>query len=88
MISSVIDFGLLYEGYYGDVAMTYAVGGISKAAQKLLNVTEESLYRGIAEAREGNRLHDISHAVQAHVEAFPVFGGAGICRSRYRKKPS
>src|SRR5512137_1747977 len=81
-----IDFGLLYEGYYGDVAMTYAVGGISKAAQKLLTVTEESLYRGIAEAREGNRLYDISHAVQQHVEAFRFsvvreFVGHGIGRS-------
>lgn len=81
-----IDFGLLYEGYYGDVAMTYAVGGISKAAQKLLDVTEEALYRGIAEARDGNRLHDISHAVQEHVEAFRFsvvreFVGHGIGRS-------
>ena len=81
-----IDFGLLYEGYYGDVAMTYAVGGISKAAQKLLDVTEESLYRGIAEAREGNRLYDISHAVQEHVETFGFsvvreFVGHGIGRS-------
>ncbi len=47
-----IDFGLLYEGYYGDVAMTYAVGGISKATRKLLEVTEKALYRGIDEARE------------------------------------
>ena len=81
-----IDFGLLYEGYYGDVAMTYAVGGISKAAQKLMTVTQESLYRGIAEAREGNRLHDISHAIQEHVEAsrFSVvreFVGHGIGRN-------
>lgn len=81
-----IDFGLLYEGYYGDVAMTYAVGDISKAAQKLLDVTEEALYRGIAEAREGNRLYDISHAIQEHVEAsrFSVvreFVGHGIGRS-------
>ena len=81
-----IDFGLLYEGYYGDVAMTYAVGGISKAAQKLMTVTQESLYRGIAEAREGNRLHDISHAIQEQVEAsrFSVvreFVGHGIGRN-------
>ena len=81
-----IDFGLLYEGYYGDVAMTYAVGDISKAAQKLLEVTEEALYRGIAEARDGNRLYDISHAIQEHVEAsrFSVvreFVGHGIGRS-------
>ncbi len=81
-----IDFGLLYDGYYGDVAMTYAVGGISKTAQKLLDVTEEALSRGIAEAREGNRLHDISHAIQEHVEAFRFsvvreFVGHGIGRS-------
>ncbi len=81
-----IDFGVLYEGYYGDCAMTYAVGGISKAAQKLLDVTEEALYRGIAEACEGNRLHDISHAIQEHVEAFKFsvvreFVGHGIGRS-------
>lgn len=66
--------------------MTYAVGDISKAAQKLLDVTEEALYRGIAEAREGNRLYDISHAIQEHVEAsrFSVvreFVGHGIGRS-------
>ncbi len=81
-----IDFGLLYEGYYGDVAMTYAVGDISKTTQKLLTVTEEALYRGIDEAREGNRLHDISHAIQEHVEAFRFsvvreFVGHGIGRS-------
>ncbi len=81
-----IDFGLLHEGYYGDVAMTYAVGGISKAAQKLLDVTQEALSRGIVEAREGNRLHDISHAIQQHVEAFGFsvvreFVGHGIGRS-------
>ncbi|MEN6616065.1 MAG: type I methionyl aminopeptidase [Syntrophorhabdus sp.] len=85
-----IDFGLLYEGYYGDVAMTYAVGEISKSAQKLLQVTEEALYRGIDQAREGNRLHDISHAIQDHVEAsrFSVvreFVGHGIGRSLHEE---
>lgn len=85
-----IDFGLLYEGYYGDVAMTYAVGDISKPARKLLQVTEEALYRGINEAREGNRLHDISHAIQDHVESsqFSVvreFVGHGIGRSLHEE---
>ncbi|NLT23995.1 MAG: type I methionyl aminopeptidase [Syntrophorhabdus sp.] len=85
-----IDFGLLYEGYYGDVAMTYAVGGVSKAARKLLEVTETSLYRGIDEAREGNRLHDISHAIQEFVEGerFSVvreFVGHGIGRSLHEE---
>ncbi|MDD3847192.1 MAG: type I methionyl aminopeptidase [Syntrophorhabdaceae bacterium] len=85
-----IDFGLLYEGYYGDVAMTYAVGGISKAARKLLEVTEKALHCGISEAREGNRLHDISHAIQEHVEGekFSVvreFVGHGIGRSLHEE---
>jgi methionyl aminopeptidase len=85
-----IDFGLLYEGYYGDVAMTYAVGGISKAARKLLEVTEKALYQGISEAREGNRLHDISHAIQDFVEAekFSVvreFVGHGIGRNLHEE---
>lgn len=85
-----IDFGLLYEGYYGDVAMTYAVGGISKAARKLLEVTDKALHCGISEAREGNRLHDISHAIQEHVEGekFSVvreFVGHGIGRSLHEE---
>jgi methionyl aminopeptidase len=78
-----LDFGTFYDGYYGDVAMTYGVGTISKNAQKLLAVTESALYRGIEEAKEGNRLHDISHAVQTYVEGagFSVvrdFVGHGI----------
>lgn len=85
-----IDFGLLYEGYYGDVAMTYAVGDISKSTRKLLEVTQDALNRGISEAREGNRLHDISHAIQRHVEkaGFSVvreFVGHGIGRSLHEE---
>jgi len=81
-----IDFGILYEGYYGDVAVTYAVGDISKATRKLLDVTQNALYRGIDEVREGNRLYDISHAIQEFVEGerFSVvkeFVGHGIGRS-------
>jgi methionyl aminopeptidase len=81
-----LDFGLFNDGYYGDVAMTYAVGEISKKVQNLLDVTEKALHKGIDEAKEGNRLHDISHAVQTCVEAagFSVvreFVGHGIGRS-------
>jgi methionyl aminopeptidase len=85
-----LDFGTFYDGYYGDVAMTYSVGTISKNAQKLLAVTESALYRGIEEAREGNRLHDISHAVQTCVEeaGFSVvrdFVGHGIGSSLHEE---
>jgi len=63
-----IDCGAVINGYYGDAAVTLAVGKIDSELQKLLEVTEESLKRGIAQAKSGNRLYDISHAVQTHVE--------------------
>jgi methionyl aminopeptidase len=80
-----LDFGAIYKGFYGDAAVTYPVGKISGEAQRLVAVTEESLYRGIEEAREGNRLYDVSYAIQSHVEAegFSVvrdFVGHGIGR--------
>ncbi len=64
-----IDVGAEINGYFGDGAVTYAVGEIDEETQRLLDVTEESLYLGIEQAVEGNRLTDISHAVQKHVEA-------------------
>lgn len=64
-----IDFGVLYDEFYGDAAITVPVGVVTPAASRLLQRTEESLYQGIAQAQEGGRLFDISHAVQAHVEA-------------------
>jgi len=78
-----VDLGILYKGYYGDAAETYPVGTIESNAQRLLDVTRESLQRAIAQARPGNRVSDIGHAVQAHVEAagFSVvreFVGHGI----------
>ncbi len=81
-----LDFGVVYDGYYGDVAVTCGVGRISKDAERLLSVTEESLLKGIDQAREGNRLHDISAAVQGYVEeaGYSVvrdFVGHGIGRS-------
>ncbi len=63
-----LDFGILNDGYYGDAAVTVPVGEISPAAQRLLTVTEEALYRGIAQVRAGNRIGDISAAIQGHVE--------------------
>ncbi len=64
-----LDFGILNDGYYGDAAVTVPVGAISPEARRLLRVTEEALYRGIAAARAGNRIGDISAAIQGHVEA-------------------
>jgi methionyl aminopeptidase len=63
-----IDFGVLYEGFYGDAAITLAIGNIDPEKRKLLKVTRESLYKGIEKARVGNRINDISNAVQKHVE--------------------
>ena len=63
-----IDLGVIVDGYYGDSALTVPVGKISESAQKLLRVTEESLERGIQQARVGNRVGDVSAAVQEHVE--------------------
>ena len=81
-----LDFGVYYHGYYGDAALTVPVGKISKEASMLLKATEESLDRAIREAKVGNRLGDISAAVQNHVEAvgFSVvrdFVGHGIGRN-------
>ena len=64
-----IDIGAKYQGYHGDSAWTYAVGVIDEETQRLLDVTEESLYRGLEEAKPGARLSNISHAIQTYVEA-------------------
>lgn len=80
-----VDVGVIYEGYYGDAAKTYTVGSVSDMANKLINVTEASLNKGILEAFCGKRLGDISYAVQRTVEdvGFSVvrdFVGHGIGR--------
>ncbi|WP_174734541.1 type I methionyl aminopeptidase [Mesobacillus harenae] len=64
-----IDIGAKYNGYHGDSAWTYAVGEISEEAKQLLAVTEESLFEGLKEAKPGERLSNISHAIQTYVEA-------------------
>lgn len=64
-----IDIGVLKNNYYGDAALTVPVSEISDEKKKLLEVTEKSLYLGIQQAIAGNRVHDISNAVQSYVEA-------------------
>jgi methionyl aminopeptidase len=78
-----LDMGVKLNGYYGDSAVTVAVGQVSDEVKALLRVTEEALERGIAEVRIGARISDIGHAIQKHVEAngFTVvreFVGHGI----------
>ncbi len=85
-----IDIGAIYSGYYGDAARTYGIGEISDALRKLITVTEESFFKGMEQAIPGNRLSDISHAVQKHVEAhgFSVvreFVGHGIGKSMHEE---
>ncbi len=81
-----LDFGVKYDGFYGDAAITVAVGELAAQARALMAATEASLYAGIDRFKAGNRLSDISHAVQTVVEGagFAVireFVGHGIGRS-------
>ena len=83
-----IDFGAIYQGWHGDSAITVPVGEVSSEVRRLLKITEDSLYRGIAAARAGNRLQDISRAIQQFVEAagFSIvrqYGGHGVGRSMH-----
>lgn len=64
-----LDVGVLKDGFHADAAWTYPVGDITPDAQRLLNVAQESLYQGIAQAKIGNRVGHISHAVQQYVES-------------------
>lgn len=63
-----VDCGVLYKGYYGDAARTFAIGEISDQANRLMTVTREALELAVEQTRPGNHLSDIGHAVQAHVE--------------------
>ncbi len=72
-----IDCGVTNDGYVGDSAITVAVGAATEADETLMRVTRESLERAIVAARPGNRIGDISHAVQSHVEAH----GFGVVRA-------
>ena len=63
-----VDVGACYKGYHGDSAWTYAVGKISDEAKRLMEVCEASLYAGLQQVKPGNRLSDISHAIQVYLE--------------------
>ena len=85
-----LDLGAIVSGFYGDSAVTVPVGTTSSEARRLIQVTEEALYRGIAQAVVGNRLSDVSHAIQVHVEqaGFSVvteFVGHGIGRQLHEE---
>jgi methionyl aminopeptidase len=72
-----VDIGVVYKGWVADAARTFAVGEISPVAERLLDVTRESLFAAVEQCRPGNRLGDVGHAVQEHVES----GGFSIVRS-------
>jgi len=81
-----MDFGVRYDGYYGDAAITVAVGQVSDAARRLMEATGKALYAGIAQAVPGNHVSDVSHAVQTTVESYGFsvirdFVGHGIGRN-------
>jgi methionyl aminopeptidase len=85
-----VDIGVTHEGWVADAARTFPVGPVTPVAQKLLRVTEESLFQAVEQCRAGNHLGDVSHAVQAHVEAngFSVVRtlvGHGIGRSMHEE---
>ncbi|MCH7566316.1 MAG: type I methionyl aminopeptidase [Nitrospirae bacterium] len=85
-----LDLGAIIDGFYGDSAMTLPVGPIPPRVAELLRVTEEALEAGIAQAIVGNRLSDVSHAIQRHAEAagFSVvteFVGHGIGRQLHEE---
>jgi methionyl aminopeptidase len=85
-----IDVGVIKDGWVADAACTFAVGDVSPVAAKLLEVTKESLFRAVEQCVPGNRLGDVGHAVQSHVEAngFSVIRslvGHGIGRSMHEE---
>ncbi len=78
-----IDIGALLKGYHGDSAWTYAVGEVNPERKKLMEVTEEALFKGLEQVYPGNKLSNVSHAIQQHAEAngFSIvreFTGHGI----------
>ena len=71
-----VDLGTFLKGFVGDSAYTFAVGDVGEEARRLLEVTKEALCKGVAQAKVGNRIGDISAAVQQHAESF----GYGVVR--------
>lgn len=81
-----VDIGACYKGYHGDSAMTHGVGNVSEHRKRLMKVTKESLYKGLEMAKPGNRLSDISHAIESYVNAHGYsvvrdFTGHGVGRN-------
>jgi methionyl aminopeptidase len=87
-----LDYGVIYDGFYGDSAITVGVGRVTDEARRLMDVTEQSLYRGIQELHEGKRLGDLGAAVQRFAESagFSVvraFVGHGIGKKLHEEPP-
>lgn len=85
-----LDFGVLYEGYYGDAAVTFPVGEPSPRALALIDAAEKAFFKGIEQMKAGHRISDISHAIQTYVESqgFSVvrsFVGHGIGHSLHEE---
>ena len=85
-----VDVGAFYKGFHGDCAATYACGAISTEAQRLIDVTKQSFFEGMKFATRGNRVQDISHAIQTYVESngFSVvrsFVGHGVGRQLHEE---
>lgn len=80
-----LDFGVNYKGYHADSATTYPVGKVTQEIEQLLEVTQNSLYAGLEQAKPGNYVSDISHAIESYVKPFGYgiveeFTGHGIGR--------
>jgi len=87
-----LDYGVIYEGFYGDSAITVGVGKVSEEAQRLMDVTEQSLYRGIEELVDGKRLGDLGAVVQRVAESagysvVRAFVGHGIGKKLHEEPP-
>ncbi|MGH7810322.1 MAG: type I methionyl aminopeptidase, partial [Candidatus Binatia bacterium] len=87
-----LDYGVIYEGFYGDSAVTVAVGKVSEEAQRLMDVTEQSLYKGIEQLHDGKRLGDLGSAVQQIAESagysvVRAFVGHGIGKKLHEEPP-
>jgi methionyl aminopeptidase len=87
-----LDYGVIYEGFYGDSAVTVGVGKVSEEAQRLMDVTEQSLYKGIDQLHDGKRLGDLGSAVQQIAEGagysvVRAFVGHGIGRKLHEEPP-
>ncbi len=85
-----LDFGVIYEGYYGDAAVTLPVGEVSSTASRLIASAKQSFYEGLEQLKVGNRISDVSYAIQQHVEAqgfsvIKTFVGHGIGMSLHEE---